>query len=488
LADALFPVMGPAIRKSITETLRSMLETFNAALENSLSARGLQWRVESFRSGRPFAEIVLMHSLLFRVEQVFLIHRQTGLVLNHAVAPAVATQDPAMVAGMLSAIQQFVQDSFQTSSGDTLGSMDVGELQVWVEDGPHAVIAAVIRGHAPSDYRLALKQALESIERGHAAALDQFQGDAGSFRSTGDALHRLLETQYREKEAGRRTPRAAIVAGGIVLALLIAWAAFFAYGQLEWSRYLRALRGQPGIVIVSYSKEGGRLQIRGFRDPLSADPAALFSQAQLNPARADLQLVPFYSLDDALVARRAEEMLAPPPGVHLAEKGGVLSVSGLAPTEWIAQFEERARLIPGVNSMDDSQLQDTGVRAIESAVVTFPLGSSTLAADQQSALAGIAVQIREVLDRTRASGRSASIELIGHTDSTGVEGTNLLLSQQRADRILQFLSRAGIPSASLISRGVGVSQPLRQEDSEEGRRLNRSVTFHVAFSPAPPAN
>lgn len=488
LADALFPVMGPAIRKSITETLRSMLETFNAALENSLSARGLQWRVESFRSGRPFAEIVLMHSLLFRVEQVFLIHRQTGLVLNHAVAPAVATQDPAMVAGMLSAIQQFVQDSFQTSSGDTLGSMDVGELQVWVEDGPHAVIAAVIRGHAPSDYRLALKQTLESIERGHAAALDQFQGDAGPFRSTGDALHRLLETQYREKEAGRRAPRAAIVAGGIVLALLIAWAAFFAYGQLEWSHYLQALRGQPGIVIVSYSKEGGRLQIRGFRDPLSADPAALFSQAQLNPARADLQLVPFYSLDDALVARRAEEMLAPPPGVHLAEKGGVLSVSGLAPTEWIAQFEERARLIPGVNSMDDSQLQDTGVRAIESAVVTFPLGSSTLAADQQSALAGIAVQIREVLGRTRASGRSASIELIGHTDSTGVEGTNLLLSQQRADRILQFLSRAGIPSASLISRGVGVSQPLRQEDSEEGRRLNRSVTFHVAFSPAPPAN
>ncbi|MGH9725978.1 MAG: OmpA family protein, partial [Candidatus Acidiferrales bacterium] len=192
LADALFPVMGPAIRKSITETLRSMLETFNAALENSLSARGLQWRVESFRSGRPFAEIVLMHSLLFRVEQVFLIHRQTGLALNHAVAPAVATQDPAMVAGMLSAIQQFVQDSFQTSSGDTLGSMDVGELRVWVEEGPHAVIAAVIRGHAPSDYRLALKQALESIERDHAAALDQFQGDAGPFRTTGDALHHLL--------------------------------------------------------------------------------------------------------------------------------------------------------------------------------------------------------------------------------------------------------------------------------------------------------
>lgn len=487
LADALFPVMGPAIRKSITETLRSMLETFNAALENSLSARGLQWRVESFRSGRPFAEIALMHSLLFRVEQVFLIHRQSGLVLNHAVAPAVATQDLAMVAGMLSAIQQFAQDSFQTSGGDTLGSMDVGELQVWVEDGPHAVIAAVIRGHAPSDYRLALQQALEGIERNNAAALDQFQGDAGPFRSTSDALHHLLETQYREKKQSRKTPRAAILAGSIVLALLIAWAGYFAYVQFEWSRYLAVLRAQPGIMVISYGKEGGRFQIRGFRDPLAPDPAALFTQAGLNPARADLQLAPFYSLEDALVARRAEKMLAPPPGVRLAEKGGVLFASGAATTQWIRQFEERAPLIPGVNSIDDAQLQDTGVRAIESAVVTFPLGSATLEPDQQSALAALAVQIRDVLDQTRAGGRSTSIELIGHTDSTGVEGTNLLLSQQRADRILQFLSRAGISSATLKSRGVGVSQPLRQEDSEEGRRLNRSVTFHVAISPSSPA-
>ena len=44
--------------------------------------QGLKWRVESIRTGRPFAEIVLMHSLLYRVEQVFLIHRETGLVLS----------------------------------------------------------------------------------------------------------------------------------------------------------------------------------------------------------------------------------------------------------------------------------------------------------------------------------------------------------------------------------------------------------------------
>ena len=157
--------MGPAIRKSITEALRGMLETFNEALEHSLSWRGIQWRVEAFRTGRPFSEVVLMHSLLFRVEQVFLIHRETSLVLNHVVAPAVATQDASLVSGMLAAIQQFVKDSFESQRSNSLDRMDVGELEVWIEEGPGAVLAAVIRGHAPESYRTAMKEALENIQR-----------------------------------------------------------------------------------------------------------------------------------------------------------------------------------------------------------------------------------------------------------------------------------------------------------------------------------
>src|SRR5580698_1981608 len=139
LADALFPVMGPAIRKSISEALRGMLESFNEALEHSLSARGIQWRLEAFRTGKPFAEIVLMHSLLFRVEQVFLIHRETGLVLNHVVAPSAPAQDADMVAGLLSAIQQFARDSFQSGTTENLGNMTFDELQIRVVSGPNAV-------------------------------------------------------------------------------------------------------------------------------------------------------------------------------------------------------------------------------------------------------------------------------------------------------------------------------------------------------------
>src|SRR5512136_1935939 len=58
-ADALFPVIGPAIRRSIADTFSRMIQSFNQAVENSLSARGIKWRLEAWRTGRPFGEVVL---------------------------------------------------------------------------------------------------------------------------------------------------------------------------------------------------------------------------------------------------------------------------------------------------------------------------------------------------------------------------------------------------------------------------------------------
>ena len=78
--------MGPAIRRAIAEALRAMVDSFNQVLQHSLSARALRWRVEAWRTGRPFAEVVLSHSLVYRVEQVFLVHRDTGLLLQHVAA------------------------------------------------------------------------------------------------------------------------------------------------------------------------------------------------------------------------------------------------------------------------------------------------------------------------------------------------------------------------------------------------------------------
>jgi OOP family OmpA-OmpF porin len=494
LADALFPVMGPAIRKSIAETLRGMLESFNEALEHSLSWRGIQWRVEAFRTGKPFAEIVMMHSLLYRVEQVFLIHRETGLVLNHVVAPSAPAQDADMVAGLLSAIQQFARDSFQSGNTENLGNMTFDELQIRIVSGPNAVIAAAIRGHAPEAYNLAMNETLEEIQRHYSSALAHFTGDPGPFRAAEPQIARLLETQYREKPPEMRKPRAAIIAGAIAAVLLLGWAGYSTYLLIEWSRFLSEMRKQPGIVVVSYTKDGRTFHIQGFRDPLSEDPRKLISQAGLDPDHADLQLAPYYSLDDAMVARRAAALLHPPAGVTFTAKDGELIPTGSAPQSWIAQLEEKAPWIAGVSRVDESHLQNSNLQqlnglknTLESVVLLFPLGRAELDAGQETYLTEAEKDIRELVAQAVTLHQVVTVELVGHTDITGVEAANIPLSRERADQIRAALLRHGVKSASLLPRGVGTSQPLHDEDTDEGRRLNRSVTFKVTLSSLPAA-
>src|ERR1700728_4256801 len=90
LAEALFPIFGKAIRKAITSELDGMLQALSQTLEQRFSWRSFQWRWESIRTGKPYAEIVVLRSLLYRVEQVFLIHRSSGLLLHHVAASSVA--------------------------------------------------------------------------------------------------------------------------------------------------------------------------------------------------------------------------------------------------------------------------------------------------------------------------------------------------------------------------------------------------------------
>jgi OOP family OmpA-OmpF porin len=148
IATAIFPILGPAIRKAIAETLAGLVNSINSGIEHSLSPRGLKWRIEAWRTGVPYAQIVLRHALVYRVEQVFLIHPENGLLLSHASAPD-SLRRP-LVSGMLTAIRDFVADSFaREREAGGLRRFSVGELTVMVEQGPRALLAAVIRGQAP---------------------------------------------------------------------------------------------------------------------------------------------------------------------------------------------------------------------------------------------------------------------------------------------------------------------------------------------------
>lgn len=355
IADALFPVIGPALRKSIAETFGRLLQSFNQTLEHSLSPQSIKWRFEARRTGKSFAEVVLLHTLIYRVEQVFLICRESGILLQHVFDETVIVRDGDVISGMLTAIQDFARDSFAVPDEDTLDALQVGDLGVWVERGPKAVLAAVFRGNPPRDYRTSLKQALERIHLEHADTLESFDGDTTSFATTETHLETCLVRAERETAGGGK-PGFALAVVGLLMTVVALWSFFSIRGSLRWARYLEYLDAEPGIVVVSSRKQGGTSFLSGLRDPFAADPTQFLEKARLDPGVVEAKWEPYSSTEPRIVEARVRDTVRPPATVALDFEDGIVSVSGTAFSEWAEGRLQAALMIPGVSGLDDDRL------------------------------------------------------------------------------------------------------------------------------------
>lgn len=77
------------------------------------------------------------------------------------------------------------------------------------------------------------------------------------------------------------------------------------------------------------------------------------------------------------------------------------------------------------------------------------------------------------------------VEIGGHTDNTGSENWNQLLSQRRADNVAAYLVKQGIDKSRILSRGYGATMPLAPNtkpdgtDNPEGREQNRRTELKI---------
>jgi outer membrane protein OmpA-like peptidoglycan-associated protein len=117
------------------------------------------------------------------------------------------------------------------------------------------------------------------------------------------------------------------------------------------------------------------------------------------------------------------------------------------------------------------------VEAPVSEVIT--LNGNVLFAYNQSELMP---QARSELDSLMAKLQNTdvvSIKVIGHTDSQGSDAYNQKLSERRASSVAAYLLSQGVAPNKLTSEGRGESQPVVDNDTEEGRAQNRRVELHI---------
>ncbi len=348
LVDIVFPVLLPAIRRAVTSLLASLTQSLNQTLDQVFSLQGLRWRLEALTTGKSFAEVVLSHTLLYRVEQVLLIQRSSGLLLAHRVAEGVRVQDGALVSGMLTAIGEFVRDSFDPEAG--LNTVNFGERVLVVEQSPQAILAAVVRGVPPQALQERLQDTLLEIQTRFAEDFSSYSGDNAVFARADPLLDALLEAEYKRPE--RRRPYALLFILGVLLLGLGAWGYSNFQANRTWDAYLKRLSSTPGIVVTDTPR---RYELRGLRDPLATDPAGLLQGLPLRPEQLRATWQPYQSLEPEIVLKRVQQRMDTPSTVRLAWRDGVLVVSGRSTPAWLSRLRNLAPLL-GVELLDTSQL------------------------------------------------------------------------------------------------------------------------------------
>ena len=112
--------------------------------------------------------------------------------------------------------------------------------------------------------------------------------------------------------------------------------------------------------------------------------------------------------------------------------------------------------------------------------VHFEFNKATILPDSDTLLAAVAKVFVEHPELKK-------VQIEGHTDNKGAAAYNQQLSQKRAEAVMKWMIAHGVDKSRLVAKGFGMSKPIADNKTEDGRAANRRVEFNIV-DPAPPKN
>ncbi|MEN8147532.1 MAG: hypothetical protein ABFR02_07920, partial [Campylobacterota bacterium] len=108
IVDALYPVMGNMISKFVSESFKEMMLEINQKVQSTFSFETLKRKITAKVTGVSETELLLKDvSSSYVIQNIFLIHKETGILISERSLPTKAAVEPEMVASMLTAIRSF---------------------------------------------------------------------------------------------------------------------------------------------------------------------------------------------------------------------------------------------------------------------------------------------------------------------------------------------------------------------------------------------
>ncbi|MDP5029261.1 MAG: OmpA family protein [Paraglaciecola sp.] len=500
MVGALYPLVGSLVRKSVTAFITDLLEKTNSLIENSFTLKGIKWRFKARQAGVSFSQYVASQTFAFRVEQVFLIHRETGLLLNTISSGLQATADADLVSAMLTAINDFVADSFTPRSDKGEQQLDVvktDDFTLLLTQGPSAILVAAISGNVPQKVANQMQLSLEEIHRLFGRQLTQFKGDASVFIDTEHQLRACLLAELKpQTQQAKKRPW---LAWGLLIFLTL-FTTYLCVKRWQAHELLAAIKEidqQPGIVLLdAYIHDFSRVKFSILRDPNAIRIDKWLSQNQLPENLIDHSERAYASLDQAIIQQKVNNIVSDFVGIEVDWQSQTAIFSGTSTNlaklrlqtelskvvglNFQPQWLEPIRLKGGEsNAADDPTIiraiLDLNIAKLEHNFITFEQGQSTLSEQAIEKLLVLKDEFNNLLSLAQGQGLSLGLIIMGASDPSGSNTFNKALSQKRADAVQNKLQELGIARNRLNAIGLGV---IELKTSGDGAR---KVLFNVVY-------
>lgn len=480
MVDALYPVIGNTISKYMVEVVKDI----NRKVENTLSPAGVRRKIKAKIQGVSEAELIFQESMGYRVRAIFLIDKDSGLIIQEIQLPGEQHLDADMIAGMLTAIRSFANECITT--GSELDLIDYGDWQIPIEVAGYCYLAVVVAGEPPPRFITKIRQVLGQIVLEHGKVIQKFDGNIASIPlGVQQKLERLIEPEVDESQTS----------SPILLWLLIfvLGIIFIPWGIISYRA--RIARGIEQTVAVELDAapelsvyrldpkvEDGKLTIDG-RIPsqyLRRQAAEIAGEiAKKNELQLDNRIFTVnVPVSPSLVAGEIERLTdlfnrQPQVAITTDYQPPTLKVEGfiLEPTVRQTIYNGFTQ-IPGVERVifdTVEQLPAIGQR------IYFELGSSQLNfADNFSKIDGV----RDLL----AKYPRLHLKLSAHSDGSGSRQIDRRLGRERCQQVKDALVARGIePDRLSATCNMLVVSNSRQSNSSWLER-------YVSFEPFIPTN
>lgn len=488
ITNVFFPIIGPLVRKAVASALSDLVHSLNYLIQNGLTARALVWRYKAWRLGISYGEYALLQTVQYQVEQIFLIHKESGLLIQSVQAEGVNYQDPDLVSSMLSAITDFANDSFEQST-DGLETLQFGDLSLLIETGPYAVLAFAVRGALHNEIKEKVTELNEEMHIKYSEQLRQFDGDTSVFDSSVSKLENALLKKQKEKE--NKKPWLAILALTIVSLII----GYLVFDNIRVERMVQnsiQITNQNGYRVLDHSVTDSTLTLDVLKSPSAISEQALLEKLP----RSNIN----YQLNQILVNRDISALSLPyltykyQADLSIEEKGGekILLVSGtvtqanldslkldsLVTGQFVVNKSPLLIIKPNLSETDLARQEIADlVNNINGQFFYFEVASDVLTESSQRALSKVIIKIKRVFQlQPIANVMITQITVSGFADHQGTNFDNKELSEQRANMVKEILQQNDIEQNLIVSWGGG-SRDLSSVPSEVQRRVKIEIFY-----------